>query len=115
MRLRLPQLALLGWTLASLALSLLPAGALGPPRAVNAVVFVGFGPGCALMVRLVGSWSVSVCSVLAIAVSLTVLILSSQLLLIIGAWSVPGVAALVALVTVVLTVTPSRSREGVLD
>lgn len=104
------QQALLGWAGASLALAFLPTGTGGPVRAINAVAFLCFGPGCAVMVRLAGSWSASVCSVIAIAVSFTVLVLSSQLLLILGAWSAPGVATLVALVTIALAVAPFPSR-----
>ena len=112
LRPRLPELAILGWVVVSLALSLLPTGVGGPARAINAVVFMGFGPGCAVMVRLAGRWSGLVCSVIALAVTLTVLILSSQLLLVLGAWSVPAVAGLVALVTVMLALVPLRDAVG---
>jgi hypothetical protein len=104
---RAPQVVLLAWAAVSFLAALLPAGVGGIPRAVNAIVFLALGPGCALLVFLVRSLPVVVSAVIAIAVSLTVLVLSSQMLLLLGVWTYWGVAAIVAWFTVALTVMPA--------
>lgn len=103
-RLRLLRIALACWAAVSLAVALLPAGDGGTVRALNALAFLTLGPACALGVVLTGVVPPAVSWVVALTASLTVLLLSSQLLLLIGLWSVGGVTALVALTVGALVV-----------
>jgi TRAP-type C4-dicarboxylate transport system permease small subunit len=59
------------------------------------------------MVLLCRTLPPPVAGVLSIAASLTVLVLSSMLLLVVGGWTVWGVAALVTAATAVFTLVPS--------
>lgn len=103
------QLAVSGWAAVSLVVALLPPGAGGPARAVNAVLFLTAGPGCALAGLLGGRVPWAMAASVAVAASLAVLLLSSQLLLILGLWAPWRVAALAALATIVLVVFWIRS------
>jgi hypothetical protein len=106
------QLALPIWATVSLLLALLPSGVGGLARAVNAVLFLTMGPGCAVAGLLARRLPPAVVGVVAVATSLTVLLLSSQMLLIVGMWAPWRVAALVALATIGLVVVQIRaSRE----
>jgi hypothetical protein len=107
------QKALLTWATVSFLIALLPSGAGGLARAVNAVVFMTLGPACALAVLLVRAVPAAVAGVVAVAASLTVLVLSSQMLLIIGLWAPWRVAALVALTTIALVLVPIRMWTAV--
>jgi hypothetical protein len=107
------QKALLTWATVSFLIALLPSGAGGLARAVNAVVFMTLGPACALAVLLVRAVPPAVAGVVAVAASLTVLVLSSQMLLIIGVWAPWRVAALVALTTIALVLVPIRMWTAV--
>jgi hypothetical protein len=107
-RLRVLRVALLTWATASFLLALLPSGAGGLARAVNAIVFLTLGPACALAGLLVRKVPTAVAGVIAVAASLTVLVLSSQLLLLIGLWAPWRVTAFVALTTVALVWVPIR-------
>jgi hypothetical protein len=107
-RYRPAQVALVCWAATSLLVAMLPAGAGGWPRTLNAVVFLVFGPGCALAWHLGRSVPPAVAAVIALAASLAVLLLSSQLLLILGLWAPWGVTALVYLATVGLVAVPVR-------
>jgi hypothetical protein len=107
------QKALLTWATVSFLIALLPSGAGGLARAVNAVVFMTLGPACALAVLLVRAVPAAVAGVVAVAASLTVLVLSSQMLLIIGVWAPWRVAALVALTTIALVLVPIRMWTAV--
>ena len=107
-RLRRLRVGLLTWATASLVLALLPSGVGGPARAVNAIVFLTLGPACALAALLVRRVPPAVAGVIAVAASLTGLVLSSQLLLLIGLWAPWGITALVALTTVALVLVPVR-------
>jgi len=107
-RYRPAQVALVCWAATSLLVAMLPAGVGGWPRTLNAVVFLVFGPGCALAWHLGRSVPPAVAAVIALAASLAVLLLSSQLLLILGLWAPWGVTALVYLATVGLVAVPVR-------
>jgi hypothetical protein len=111
MRFRPPQVALLTWATVSFLLALLPTGTGGTVRAVNAVSFLTLGPACAIVLLLSRRVPPAVAGVIGVAASLTVLMLSSQLLLITGIWAPWGVAALVALITVALVVVPIRRSK----
>jgi hypothetical protein len=112
-RSRVLQAALTTWAAVSLLLALLPAGAGGLARAVNAAVFLTLGPACALAGLLAGRVPPAVAGVIAVAASLTVLVLSSQILLIVGLWAPWRVAALVAVIAVALVMVPIRVRTEV--
>jgi hypothetical protein len=105
-RFRVLQVALLTWATVSFLIALLPPGTGGSARAVNAVVFMTLGPACALARLLLHAVSPAVVGVIAVAASLTVLVLSSQMLLIMGLWAPWRVAALVALTTIALVLFP---------
>lgn len=117
MKLGVRRPVLLLWAAASLLLAFLPVGAGGLPRAVNAVVFMTLGPAVALMVLLTlparsrsrrgAALPPALAGVISLATSLTVLVLSSELLLLTGLWSAWGVAAMVAVATVTLTLVPT--------
>jgi hypothetical protein len=108
------QILVMAWAVASYLVALLPAGTGGLPRAVNAVVFMTLGPGCALMLALARSFPPAVAGVIAVAGSLTTLLLSSQLLLMLGLWAAWRVAALVTWVTVALVLATADfpTRKG---
>ncbi|WP_446219649.1 hypothetical protein [Micromonospora sp. IBHARD004] len=106
-RLRPTQLVLIGWTLLSFLLALLPTGVGGSPRAVNAVLFMTLGPGCAMLLVILRTLPVAVAAVVAIGTSLAILVLSSQALLIVGMWRPWGITGLVALTTTALTLLPT--------
>jgi hypothetical protein len=99
-RLGRAQLLVMAWAVASYLVALLPVGTGGLPRAVNAVVFMTLGPGCALMLALIRAFPPALAGVVAVAGSLTTLLLSSQVLLLLGVWTAWRVAALVTWVTV---------------
>lgn len=101
-RLSRPQLLVMAWAVASYLVALLPAGTGGLPRAINAVLFMTLGPACGLMLALTRVFPAAVSAVIAIAGSLATLLLSSQLLLLLGLWSAWRVAALVTWVTIAL-------------
>jgi hypothetical protein len=107
------RLSLSTWAAVSFLLALLPPGAGGLVRAVNAVLFMTMGPGCALAGLLARRLPPAVVGVVAVATSLTVLLLSSQMLLIVGMWAPWRVAALVALTTMVLVVVQIRTSTEV--
>ncbi len=106
-RVRPIQLVLVGWALLSFAVALLPEGVGGSPRAVNAVLFLTLGPGCAMLLLLFRSLTPAVAVVVAMGTSLAILVLGSQALLILGMWRSSGVTLLVALATIGLTLLPS--------
>lgn len=109
-RLRSPHAVILVWTTVSFLAAMLPPGVGGVPRAVNAVLFMTLGPGCALMITLLRSMPLETAASIAIGASLTVLVLSSQGLLIMGLWSTLHVAALVALATISFTLVSVEWR-----
>jgi hypothetical protein len=111
-RSRALQKALTGWATVSVVISVLPPGFGGSARAVNAVVFLTFGPACAIASLLARAVHLALAAVIAIAASLTVLLFSSQILLILGLWAPWRVAALVALTTVGLTWVPTRTSTN---
>ena len=102
-----PQLLVFLWADLSFLLALLPQGVGGVPRAVNAVLFMTLGPACAVMF-LLRSLPPVVAVVVGIGVSLGTLILASQTLLILGIWSAWGVAGIVAIATIGLTLLSER-------
>lgn len=106
-RLHPAQLVLVSWALLSFGLSLLPTGVGGPPRAVNAVLFMTLGPGCAMLVFLLRFLAPAVAVVVAGGTSLAILVLGSQVLLIAGVWRAWGVTALVALATIAIALLPN--------
>jgi hypothetical protein len=107
-RLSRAHILVMAWALASYLVALLPAGTGGVPRAVNAVVFMTLGPGCAAMLWLTRLFPLALASVIAVACSLTTLLLSSQVLLVLGQWSAWRVAALVTWVTVALVLATAN-------
>ena len=108
-RFRPAQLALAAWAEVSVLVAILPEGVGGWPRAVNAIAFLTLGPACAVAWHLGRTVPAAAAAVIAIAASLTVLVLSSQLLLILGLWAPWGVTALVALVILARVVVPLRT------
>jgi hypothetical protein len=105
------QWALLGWAFVSTMVGLLPEGVGGGLRAFNALLFLSLGPGCALMLLLIGVIPLATALVVALGSSLGVLLLTSQLLLLMSLWRDWTVTALVAMVTVALVLAPSHSLE----
>lgn len=103
--------ALLGWAVATFLVGLLPEGVGDGPRTFNALLFLTLGPGCALMLVLVDVLPLSTAMVVALGSSLGVLLLSSQVLLVMGLWRHSTVTALVGAVTVVLVLAPWRGLE----
>jgi len=137
------QILLLGWTLLTCLVSLLPTGAGGFPRAMNAVVFMTFGPACGLMAlwwrtkvraqvdsghrfpapeaegsqrmpvtRFPTDMSPALAVVVSMGMSLSFLILSSQLLLLLGLWEAYRVVAVVQVATVLLALLPTAIQVG---
>ena len=102
---------LLGWALVTTMAGLLPEGVGGGLRAFNALLFLSLGPGCALMLLLVGVIPLATALVVALGSSLGVLLLTSQVLLLMSLWHDWSVTVLVAMVTVALVLTPSHSLE----
>lgn len=105
------QWTLLGWALTTTVVGLLPEGVGGGLRAFNALLFLSLGPGCALMLLLIGVLPLATALVVALGSSLGVLLLASQLLLLMSLWRDWSVTALVALVTVALVLAASRNHE----
>ena len=105
---------LVTWAVGSLLLALLPPGVGGSGRALNAVLFMTMGPAFAVGTVLLDRVTTAVATVIALATSLTLLVLSSEGLLMLGLWSPWRVAALVALATVAPTVIPIRRGREVL-
>jgi hypothetical protein len=105
------QWTLLGWALTTTVVGLLPEGVGGGLRAFNALLFLSLGPGCALMLLLIGVLPLATALVVALGSSLGVLLLTSQLLLLMSLWRDWSVTALVALVTVALVIAASRNHE----
>jgi hypothetical protein len=98
--------ALLGWAVATFSVGLLPEGVGDGLRTVNALVFLTLGPGCALLLVLVDVMPLPTALVVSLGASLGVLLLSSQVLLVMGLWRHSTVTALVATVTVGLVLAP---------
>jgi hypothetical protein len=111
-RLRPVQVVLLSWTLLSFVLAVLPPDMGGTVRALNAVLFITLGPGCALFLLLLEYMPPAEAAVVAIGTSLVTLVLGSQVLLIMGFWRTWGVTGIVALVTAALTLLPSLRAVG---
>ena len=103
------------WSLGSCALALSPAGTGGVPRAVNSVAFLLLGPGVAMATLLRRRYAVGGRPVLApglVAVisetfSITLLVLTGMALLLVGAWSVTAVVAVITAVAVLLAMWPT--------
>ena len=103
------------WSLVSCALALSPAGFGGVPRAVNSIAFLLLGPGVALATFLRRRYTVDslfllapgTLAVIAQTFSLTLLVLLSMLLLLVGAWSVTAVVVAVTVVAVGVAVAPA--------
>lgn len=106
---RLRQVVVAAWAICSLVVALLPTGVGGVPRALYAIAFLVLGPGVAILTRA-PAWPVAIRCTAALGTSVTALVLGSQLLLILGLWSAPGVAVLVALATVALALAPPWTR-----
>ena len=102
---------LAGWAALSVVVALLPPGAGGLARVLNAVVFLSLGPGCALGSLLATRLPRAVLPVVALAASLTVLLLSSQVLLALGMWTAWRVAALVGAATIALAAIQVRTAK----
>lgn len=111
--LRALQLLLPAWAVVSVLVALLPAGVGGLVRVVNAVLFLTMGPGCALAGLLARRLPAAVVLVVGLSASFTVLLLSSQLLLILGVWRAWRVAALVGAATIALVVVWIRMSAEV--
>jgi hypothetical protein len=105
------QWTLLGWAFVTTMVGLLPEGVGGGLRAFNALLFLSLGPGCALMLLLIGVIPLATALVVALGSSLGVLLLTSQLLLLMSLWRDWTVTALVAMVTVALVLAPPHSLE----
>lgn len=105
--------ALATWATVSFLLALLPPGVGGVARAVNAVLFLTTGPGCAVAGLLHRRVPPAAVGAVAVAMSLSVLLLSSQLLLVMGMWAPWRVAALVTLTTIALVVAQIRTSTEV--
>lgn len=105
------QWTLLGWALTTTVVGLLPEGVGGGLRAFNALLFLSLGPGCALMLLLIGVLPLATALVVALGSSLGVLLLASQLLLLMSLWRDWSATALVALVTVALVLAASRNHD----
>ena len=110
-RSRAIEVALPVWAATTALAAPRPAGLGGWPRAINAIAFLTLGPGLALLSLLLRLVDPVVAGVISVAGSLTVLVLSSQLLLLLGLWSPWGVAAMVATVTVAIS-TPRLRAES---
>ena len=109
----LARLLLVAWALGSAYVALAPVGWGGIPRVVNAVAFMMLGPAVAIMWRLlrrtpVAAFSPPLAFVIAMATSLSVLVLSSITLLLLGVWTVEGVVAVVTATVVSVAVWPHR-------
>ena len=107
-----PQLLVFLWADLSFLLALLPHGVGGVPRAVNAVLFMTLGPACAVLL-LLRSLPPVVAVVVGMGVSLGTLIRASQALLILGIWTAWGVAGIVAITTIGLTLLSEHSFKDV--
>lgn len=114
-RLGRAQVVVIAWAVTSYLVALLPAGAGGLPRAVNGVLFMTLGPGCALALALTRRFPAAVACVIAIGGSVATLLLSSQLLLLLGLWSAWRVAALVTWVTVALVLATADYPRRTVD
>jgi hypothetical protein len=101
-------LVLVGWALVTFAVALLPEGVGGPVRAANATLFLTTGPALALISLLLRHLPPAVATVIALGTSLTVLVVGSQALLIVGLWHASAVTGLVAVATIALTVYSAR-------
>ena len=111
-RLDRSQVALVVWAIASLVIAMLPAGVGGAVRAVNEVTFLTLGPAFAV-ISVLRTLPVVVAGVIGVGVSLTTLILSSQLLLMLGIWTPWGAAVIVAATTIAFAVLPPSSSGEV--
>ena len=111
-RQRKVQAAISVWAVASFVVALWPPGVGGLARAVNAVLFMTFGPACALVIVLTRQVDRAIALAVSVAASLTILVLASQLLLVTGLWAAWRVAGIVAFATVALALLPAwRARE----
>ena len=111
-RQRKVQAAISVWAVASFVVALWPPGVGGLARAVNAVLFMTFGPACALVIVLTRQVDRAIALAVSVAASLTILVLASQLLLVMGLWAAWRVAGIVAFATVALALLPAwRARE----
>lgn len=106
---RLLPAMLAGWAALSVVVALLPPGVGGLARVLNTVVFLGLGPGCALASLLATRLPRAVLPVLALATSLTVLLLSSQVLLALGIWAAWRVSAFVGAATIAVAIVQVRT------
>jgi len=115
-RQRKVQAAISVWAVASFVVALWPPGVGGLARAVNAVLFMTFGPACALVIVLTRQVDRAIALAVSVAASLTILVLASQLLLVTGLWAAWRVAGIVAFATVALALLPAwRAREADAD
>lgn len=105
------QWLLLGWAAVTFAVDLLPEGVGAELRTFNALLFLALGPGCALMLVLIHVVPLPTAMVVALGSSLGVLLLSSQVLLLMGLWRHSAVTGLVAAVTVVLVLAARRGLD----
>jgi hypothetical protein len=103
--------ALRGWAVATFLGGLLPEGVGDGLRTFNALVFLTLGPGCALLLVLRDVMPLPTALVVALGASLGVLLLSSQVLLVMGLWRHSTVTGLVATVTVGLVLAPWPNFE----
>lgn len=110
-----PRLLVIAWVAVSMAVALLPPGVGGLPRVLNALLFMGFAPGVAVVVALRRSITLPVACVTGLVASLTILVLSSQLLLALDMWTAPGVAAIVSAATLTLLGLLSLVRAKIQD
>jgi hypothetical protein len=101
------------WAALTAVLALLPAGTGGWARAVNALLFLTAGPGCAVATLLARRLPAGAVMVVSVATSLVVLLLGSQLLLVLGIWAPWRVASIVALTTIALVVVGIRDRSEI--
>ncbi len=121
---RRAQVAVIAWCAVSVALALLPAGAGGPVRAVDAALFMLFGPAVAGLVTarrarearpsdaplppLVEVLLWTSASIAALAVTSTAIVFA-------GLWSTPTMVAVVAVETLLLASWPIRSALGTIE
>ena len=109
------QVLVMAWAVASYLIALLPAGTGGLPRAVNGVLFMTLGPACGLALALTRRFPAAVACVMSVGGSVATLLLSSQLLLLLGLWSAWRVAALVTWVTVALVLATADYPRRTVD
>ena len=119
---RRAQVAVVAWCAVSVGLALLPAGVGGPLRAVDAGLFMLFGPSVAGLVTAQRTRSarspdapavpLSVEVLLWTSASIAALALTSTGIVFAGLWSTPTMVAVVAVETLLLALWPIRSALG---